>query len=426
MSHIITFIVFITSLVNSCILIDFLNSIYSRKYKSNMIYVGIGVSFILLKLIVFIFSSAHLNVFTSFFAIFMCTVVFYNFKNKNMILNNIIFIMYLIIIESIIIAICDLAYEQRAFSEKYAIAGLLNIIVIICTYKLMIALLQKFKTNKISIVLHLLFCFSAIFQVIPIVIVFEEIIEVLGNNRQTLLLFMTIGFVIMDVGILYLFSIAGKQYSLEQEMFLMQQQEIMMIKQYNDSKKKIEQMQSFIHDVKRHLDIIESLSTLEAGQLDNYVNNIYQDIEEIGYSFFCKNRILNIIISETIMICKSNNIKFELNIQDHNLDFMIDKDITILFSNILDNAIESTYELKESLREIIFKLHIFKSHLVISLKNSFKTKPCVEKNVFNSTKKGHIGAGLGNVKKIVEKYSGNMKINYDECYFIVEIYLEIE
>ena len=71
-----------------------------------------------------------------------------------------------------------------------------------------------------------------------------------------------------------------------------------------------------------------------------------------------------------MQICENESIIFDISMQDIEFSFMDDMDITILFANLLDNAVEACSLIKDvSRREISLRIHKFKYYVVIKMKN---------------------------------------------------------
>ena len=97
--------------------------------------------------------------------------------------------------------------------------------------------------------------------------------------------------------------------------------------------------------------------------------------------------------------------------------FVKENDLTALFCNLLDNAVESASKQDNSFIELSVIYKPQPNLTVITMKNSCR------KNPFNnldrkliSTKSNSAGHGFGikSMKRIVKKYNGDMEIYYDE------------
>ena len=181
------------------------------------------------------------------------------------------------------------------------------------------------------------------------------------------------------------------------------------------------------HDYKNHMSVIKSLLDNENfDELKKYVNNICNKISEIEKLNYTENIVINSILSFKIDEIKESCIKYEFNIKipkDLNINSV---DITIILSNLLDNAIEACKRDSKTLNKYINLDLMFKDNLlIIKCKNSFdgfineKGKNIITRK----DNKVDCGIGIFNVENVVKKYNGFMEISYDENNFNVDISL---
>lgn len=181
------------------------------------------------------------------------------------------------------------------------------------------------------------------------------------------------------------------------------------------------------HDYKNHISVIKSLLDNENfDELKKYVNNICNKISEIEKLNYTENIVINSILSFKIDEIKESCIKYEFNIKipkDLNINSV---DITIILSNLLDNAIEACKRDSKTLNKYINLDLMFKDNLlIIKCKNSFdgfineKGKNIITRK----DNKVDCGIGIFNVENVVKKYNGFMEISYDENNFNVDISL---
>lgn len=172
------------------------------------------------------------------------------------------------------------------------------------------------------------------------------------------------------------------------------------------------ELQIFVHDTKNHLSNIYNLSE-NSDQAKEYINNIVKDIEQSNRFGKTSNKLLDLIIEKYSYICEKENIIFKQNIHTSKLEFIEDSDLTSIFNNLLDNAIEAAKQSKEKCIE--FSINQVESMLIIDVTNSCDTKPVVKANNLISTKKdnGLHGFGFRSICKSVKKYSGDVEWDYD-------------
>ena len=101
-------------------------------------------------------------------------------------------------------------------------------------------------------------------------------------------------------------------------------------------------------------------------------------------------------------------------------------DLTAIFANLWDNAIEACQKIKVEDRFIRILIGRVNDFYVIYFENSFNGY--VKKRFDNiiSTKESHKGVGLSIIKASAEKYSGTFNVLNDDTVFKVEILLPIE
>ena len=110
-------------------------------------------------------------------------------------------------------------------------------------------------------------------------------------------------------------------------------------------------------------------------------------------------------MSHKISCAKSEKIDVSLNVDDVQLDFMDDLDITAIFANLWDNAIEACRKLNND-RYIKMKMGIVNNYIFVSIENSCDGNLFPDGKYFLSTKENHKGMGISSIKMSVEKYNG--------------------
>ena len=170
-----------------------------------------------------------------------------------------------------------------------------------------------------------------------------------------------------------------------------------------------------IHDMKNHLQAVEDLyagQKTEAG--DRYVKDLYHMLNVLGEKRYTENQMLNIILNEKIREAEAKGITVTVRVGDIDLSDIKEIDLTTIFANLLDNAIEAAG--KDG--RLSIKLDEFREFRVGEIRNSIQ--PELKK------KEGHMGLGLGNVRNTLEKYHGTMKTEETKEEFQVRLMLPME
>ena len=156
------------------------------------------------------------------------------------------------------------------------------------------------------------------------------------------------------------------------------------------------------------------------------------DIDENGNAFksiyYTNNKALDVVLHEKNTLCYKNDIQF-LSIADGKIiDFMMTNHIYSLFSNLLDNAIESELKIKDTASRLI-RLSVSKQRnsVVINVENTCFESPKFLNGLPQTTKedKSNHGFGTKSIKNIVSKYKGYIDFSWANNIFFVKIVLPI-
>lgn len=184
--------------------------------------------------------------------------------------------------------------------------------------------------------------------------------------------------------------------------------------------KQDESQQILIHDIKKHL---QSLSILnEQGQQDKihaYIQQIINSSDLQVAARLCDNEMLNAILGRYSRRCMEEQIDFHADIRSGVVDFIKDEDMTSLFCNLLDNALEAAATYPHSYIELSVHNRPNTPLTIISMINSCRINPFDKNGQLRSRKADTLrhGFGMKSVERMVTKYNGEMTMYYkDEDY----------
>lgn len=172
-----------------------------------------------------------------------------------------------------------------------------------------------------------------------------------------------------------------------------------------------------IHDIKKHLQSISTLNEKqEPGKIDLYIRELMQssDLKEI--SRLCDHEMLNAILARYRRQCADKHIAFHADIRNDIMGFITDADLTSLFCNLLDNAVEAAEHIPDSFLEISACKREKTPFIVITIVNSSRTDPFAHpdgKLISHKSDKSRHGFGIKSIRKIVAKYHGDMQMYYN-------------
>ena len=176
-----------------------------------------------------------------------------------------------------------------------------------------------------------------------------------------------------------------------------------------------EKIRSIYHDLKNHLLLLkdETVAKQLASKIESYESYINTG-----------NEFLDIVISEKIQMARESDIRTECDIDFRQGDFVDPLDISTIFGNLMDNAIEATMNIDDSNKYIFVDVQVKERLLIIVIKNSMigTYNPDSQTSKTNSSFHGY---GLVNVRKSIKKYNGEYSINSHANEFMISVVLPI-
>ena len=182
-----------------------------------------------------------------------------------------------------------------------------------------------------------------------------------------------------------------------------------------------ENQRILIHDIKKHLQSIAMLNEQrEHDKIDAYIRQLILSSHLKEVSRLCDHELLNSILCRYMQQCIKDHITLHADIRSRTVDFIASNDLTSLFCNLLDNAIEAAGIVPDSFIEINTSKREKTPFVVITVINSCRTNPflsngrqlCTQK----SDKRRH-GFGLKSIRRTVQKYHGSMQMYYNDDTF---------
>lgn len=241
------------------------------------------------------------------------------------------------------------------------------------------------------------------------------LIEVAGEliSTQMIILCMCIIFTIIVMNYILFLMIenytAMEEKQHEEEM--MQSEITYCNEYYRDMEQYQEQIQDIKHDMKNRLIVL--LDAAEQGGSDT-IRDKLQDMlgdirlaEEIIYS---ANPVLNSILKVKNAKAREKGIRMEINVLIPQKISIEIGDMGVLYGNLLDNAIEACSRVNQEKRIIKVETKYQEGKLLLKIVNS---KMPIENPKLATSKKDKRkhGRGIRSVRKVAEKYGGNLLLN---------------
>lgn len=201
--------------------------------------------------------------------------------------------------------------------------------------------------------------------------------------------------------------------------------------QLNVVMKSEEKVRGLRHDLKHHLS--ELLMLAERGracEIAGYVQNMQADLLSEGEHISSGNAEIDSLVN--LMLERA---KRELGTVRCHVCVPQELDVSafdwnIILGNLMDNAIEAAGKSEDKLLQI--RIQYQKGMLLIDIRNSYSGRLVKSEDKYLSTKdydradasQVH-GLGIKNVRRIVEKYDGNMEISDEDGMFAVRILMYV-
>lgn len=189
--------------------------------------------------------------------------------------------------------------------------------------------------------------------------------------------------------------------------------------QYEELKSAYEGYRCLIHDEKHMISYVEEcLNNKNVEEAQKFLNNYQTTSLSRSRITWTGISTLDFMLSIKNRKMKKAGISFKLDAQVENIP-MEDADCIMLMGNLFDNAIEAADKCADGRKNIACFVGNVNDMLIIKLKNSSISAPIVRNGRFltNKEEKERHGWGIESVKRIVEKYDGEIDFQYGSTYF---------
>ena len=178
------------------------------------------------------------------------------------------------------------------------------------------------------------------------------------------------------------------------------------------------------HDLRYHLD--EYRKSVADDKHDQFFAEVAKSIGIYDNTPDTGNGALNALFAEKLLYCEANGITVSYIIDAAAIEQMSTSDIYSLFGNAFDNAIESAEKAEREKRIISISAQKKGGFGQIVFSNYCAEKPLMRDGLPVSSKDSALhGFGVRSIRYIVEKYRGNLVIDWKESMFTLSILLPL-
>ncbi len=208
-----------------------------------------------------------------------------------------------------------------------------------------------------------------------------------------------------------------REFDLDQQLWLKQKE------LYRMRQEDAQRVNMICHDLKKQVQALQFFS--DAAEQRAYCDQILQTIQNYDARLETGNKVLDVLLSQKNLVCVQNDIELTCMADGKALDFIHVVDLSTIFGNALDNAMDSVLQLTDPEQKVIsISARRNGPMLQIQVENYFDNPRLVLVDGLPATSKnsreGH-GYGLKSIRRAVEKYHGTLEVSTEQHIFSLNI-----
>ncbi len=200
---------------------------------------------------------------------------------------------------------------------------------------------------------------------------------------------------------------------------------------YQERLEQEQRVRQMYHDMKNHLLVLQSqiakLSDAQEGEKEKTAQMIaslqsqifdYENFEKTGNAF------LDVIVRDKMRAAKDKEIDVQIDVDISKAVDLDGLDISTIFGNALDNALEACEKVEKEERFLTFRSGVRNGYQVFQIENA-----AAEEGADGKTSKEDTylhGFGMQNIKRAVEKYEGACQYQCQDGVFSLHILLPLK
>lgn len=421
----------ISCIVTVFIIFQYFDTRYERLLSLKPLYISWEIFCCLLNLLSYLFNNPFLNITLWVGVILITSKVFYYddmLSKKRYYITNVVFLFVFSVCESVggIVVEAGVRIMQIEIEKNTSVIGFVyticgSISAMLLYYLVLKRLFIQKRADRIYFRQWAIYAIITAYALVNIGEILFLIRHEISAGDYLFLMADGVFIIIVNLYLFYLLDAFTENKDLKYKLLLYERQAKSnyeyYVKQMDNHKKALK----VIHDVQKHMRIVDAYEKIgEKDKKKEYVDSFEEMIAPLLMFPYCENAILNIIINDKAEYCKEKDITFDVDIKEANIDFMKPIDITTIFGNLLDNAVEACEEAAD--KQMQLKICPFNGLVYVQLSNTYagdikwdrKGKPM-------SGKGGHHGIGLENVEQTLKNYHGSIQLSVQEQIFMTEV-----
>lgn len=195
---------------------------------------------------------------------------------------------------------------------------------------------------------------------------------------------------------------------------------------YRMSEQSVEIVNQKYHDLKHQIEVLRRTDNAE--EKNAYLDQMEAEIKNYESQNKTGNKVLDIILTAKSVQCQKQGINLTCVAEGAELEFMHPMDISALFGNALDNAMESVLKIDDPDKRLIHVSVVRqKTFLRIRIENCFEGELRFQNGMplTSKTDQGNHGYGTKSIREITERYNGSMTIDTKGNWFELRILIPL-
>ena len=191
---------------------------------------------------------------------------------------------------------------------------------------------------------------------------------------------------------------------------------------YDELSKNYDQNRRLYHDLNNHyMSLRGYLKSGDYQRAVDYLDDI-NDMNELALTQWTGIPTLDILLNYKVSEAKKKGVRVDIISDQIELN-LLDHEMTALFGNALDNAIEACRVVEQEAKWIKVVIRRVKEMTFIKISNPYRNIKMDKKGRLMTTKEdsAHHGLGVRGMEQIVEKYKGTLQYKTENNTFILEI-----
>ena len=246
------------------------------------------------------------------------------------------------------------------------------------------------------------------------------------SNAQELFIIRTLAD-LAGCGISYVFHLAICEMSARMEAEKMKQILEMQHESYRISSESIDLVNRKYHDLKHQIEFLKNSTSDEERR--EYLDQMEEEVRIFESQNRTGNEVLDAILASKGLRCREEGIELHVVADGEALSFIKKTDISALFGNILDNAIEALLKVPEGERLLRLIVAGKQGFLKITEENRCAEDLTIQDGFPVTTKTeeaGYHGFGVRSIRAITESYEGILDVGTDDGWFTLNILIPIQ